>query len=630
MATYSDPIPYEWAGTTVTLNYSRDALITPFAKETLRERYLWPNENFQQMFARVAIANSNDQPHAQRLYDYISKFYFMPSTPVLSNSGHPKNLQISCYLNAVGDSLEEINKTLSENFWLAARGGGIGTSWSEVRDIGEGVGEKGKTSGIIPFIKMQDSATLGISQGNLRRGSAAVYLDVSHPEIEEFIDIRRPQGDPNRKSLNIHHGVNIPNAFMNAVKDGTNWELKSPHTGEIKATIKARDLWQKIITSRLETGEPYLWFIDNVNEQRPDTYKANGLFNKQSNLCSEISLSTGIDYNNKRRTAVCCLSSLNLETYSEWENDPQFIEDVMYFLDNVMSSFIDKTEGLPGFERANYAARMERSIGLGVMGFHSFLQSKMIPIEGVMAKVWNKRIHQSLKQKADIANRNIAFSRGPCPDAQRVGIMKRFSHMFAIAPTASISIIAGESSPGIEPYVANSYTQKTLSGQFEVRNKFLDKLLNEKYLEMNEWEPEKFDGKEYTNRQKKWVDSQWQYITANKGSVQPLEYLTSHEQDVFKTAMEINQEWLLEHAADRQPFICQGQSLNLFLPATIEKKVLNALHFKAWKLGLKGLYYARSRSIQQATNTAGELPSATVEPKVHLEFDEGDECLSCQ
>jgi ribonucleoside-diphosphate reductase alpha chain len=608
----SDTELYTVFGRTIKLCPERDNLLTPFGKQTLKDRYLWKGEDFQKMFARVAAVNSDNDNHAQRMYDYISRLWFMPATPVLSNSGHEKNLPISCFLNSVGDNLEEIFETFNENFWLASRGGGIGTSWSEVRDIGEPVADRGTTSGVIPFIKIQDSSTVGISQGSLRRGSTAAYLDVSHPEIEEFLEIRNPAGgDPHRKSLNIHHGVVVPNSFMQAVHDNADWMLISPHNGKVQQVVKARKIWQQILTRRLETGEPYVWFVDTVNDNRPAVYKLNNLYNQQSNLCSEIALSTSVDYNAKRRTAVCCLSSLNLETYDEWKDQIETLtEDCMRFLDNVMSSFIRLTDGVEGFERANYSAKMERSIGLGVMGFHSFLQNRMLPFEGVMAKVWNKRIFAALKDAADRANVRIALDRGSCPDAERAGLTLRFSHVFAIAPTASISIIAGESSPGIEPSAANAYKQKTLSGWFQVRNKYLDRIIKGR-LDAAEWE------------------DTWNSITSNDGSAQHLDFLSQDEKDVFKTAYELDQRWIIEHAADRQQFICQGQSVNIFVRPTVHKRTLNKLHTIAWEKGLKGLYYCRSRSIRQATkvsHTVGEMPKAVETPE---DFDNG-ECLSCQ
>lgn len=614
-------------GFTIQLDNKKDSRLTKFAKVTLKERYLWKDETIQQMFGRVATVNADNAEHAQRIYNYISDQWFMPATPVLSNSGHEKALPISCFLNSVGDSLEEINETYSENMWLAARGGGIGTSWSEVRSIGERVSEKGETSGIIPFIKIQDSMTLGISQGNLRRGSAAAYLNIDHPEILEFIDIRRPEGDPNRKCLNIHNGVVVTDKFMEAAKNGTNWDLVSPVTGAIVNTIPAREIWQKLVKARLETGEPYIWFVDNVNRQRPETYKRNDLYSTQSNLCSEIALTTGIDYNGVRRTAVCCLSSLNLETFDQWNGNELFIEDVLIFLDNVMTNFIRLTENVSGFERARYSAIMERSVGLGVMGFHSWLQSKMIPFESVMAKVWNVKIFKWIKETGDRANMKLGKSRGPCPDAARVGLSNRFSHIFAVAPTASISTICGEASPGIEPYISNAYKQKTLSGAFAVRNKWLDLLLKCKAIPM-------FDD---PVKEKEWVEAQWSIITANGGSVQDLTYLEEIEKETFKTAFEIDQNWVIEHAADRTPYICQGQSLNIFIKADADKKYINQLHFKAWEMGVKALYYCRSKAVKQATNVVGELPKAVEEPKVHLEADDEYEvseadagCLACQ
>lgn len=614
---------YTVAGRTITIVEERDNLLTDFGKQTLKDRYLWKGENYQKLFARVAAVNSDDDAHAQRIYDYISQLWFMPATPVLSNSGHDKNLPISCFLNSVGDSLEEINDVYNQNFWLASRGGGIGTSWNEVRELNAPVADRGKTAGIIPFLKISDSQTLGISQGSLRRGSAAVYLDIDHPEIEEFIDIRKPTGgDPTRKCLNLHHGVNVTNAFMEAVIADDNWHLISRLNKKVTKVVKARSLWQRILTTRLETGEPYIWFVDTVNEQAPASYKINSILNTQSNLCSEITLSTSVDYNNIRRTAVCCLSSMNLETYDQWKDNELIIEDVMKFLDNVLENFIKLTDSVKGFETANYSARQERSVGLGVMGYHGFLQSKMIPFESAMAKVWNLKIFDHIKSKADAANRKLALERGSCPDAERAGILARFSHMLAIAPTASISIIAGESSPGIEPRVANVFKQKTLSGWFTVKNKYLNELLSDKMPDEIKFRSD-LSGIN-------WLNEQWGSILENKGSVQHLDYLDELEKNVFKTAMEMDQQWIISHAADRQPKICQGQSVNIFVPANVDKKVLNQLHIWAWKKKLKGLYYLRSKSVRQAsivTHTAGEMPNT------NGAFDvsgDGEECLSCQ
>ncbi len=608
-------------GIRVRIDRSRDALLTAFGKATLSDRYLLPGEDYQDLFARVAMHFADDTAHAQRLYDYISNLWFMPATPVLSNGGTKRGLPISCFLNEAADSLEGIVDLWNENVWLAARGGGIGSYWGNLRSIGERVGQNGKTSGVVPFIRVMDSLTLAISQGSLRRGSAAVYLPVGHPEIEEFIEIRRPTGgDPNRKALNLHHGVLVPDAFMRAVEKDEEWPLVSPRDGTVLRKIPARSLWIRILTSRIETGEPYLVFIDHVNRALPEHQKLAGLTVKTSNLCSEITLPTGIDRFGRERTAVCCLSSLNLETYLEWENHPTFIEDVMRFLDNVLQDFIDRAP--EEFARATYAAMRERSVGLGAMGFHSFLQARMIPIEGVMAKVWNRRMFRHIRESADRASRTLAAERGPCPDAADFGIMERFSNKLAIAPTASISIICGGTSPGIEPIAANSFTHKTLSGSFNVRNRHLKALLAEK-------------GRD--------DDDVWSSITTNEGSVQHLDFLDDDEKAVFRTAFEIDQRWLVEHAADRAPYVCQSQSLNLFLPADVHKRDLHRLHMLAWKKGVKSLYYCRSKSIQRAEVVAGAAPGAAIAKVPHLgrvnggeapaaarNDDDYEECLACQ
>lgn len=591
----------------IIINNEANNNLTNFGKAVLTDRYLLPGETYQDLFARVASYYGDDDEHAQRIYNYISKLWFMPATPILSNGGTNRGLPISCFLNEVTDSLDGIVNNWNENVWLAARGGGIGTYWGNVRSIGEKVKGNGKTSGIIPFIKVQDSMTLAISQGSLRRGSAAMYLPIDHPEIEEFIDLRRPTGgDPNRKALNIHHGVSISDAFMNAVEFDLEWELLSPKDKKVISKVKARDLWIKLLTTRIETGEPYLLFIDHVNKKIPQHQKELKLSVKMSNLCSEIVLPTGIDHLGNMRTAVCCLSSLNIENYEEWENDPLFIKDVMSFLDNVLQDFIDNAPDT--MANAKYSAMRERSVGLGVMGFHSFLQSKMIPIESVVAKVWNKKIFKHIAEKANEASKELAIERGACPDAAECNIMERFSNKSAIAPTASISIICGNSSPGIEPYAANSFTQKTLSGSFTVRNKHLAKLLEEK-------------GK--NNEQT------WSSISTHEGSVEQLDFLTQVERDTFKTAPEIDQRWLVEFAADRGEYIDQAQSLNLFLPGNVSKKFLHQIHFNAWKQGVKSLYYCRSTSIQRADKVSHQVTTI----KHDLGEDKAnkyEECLSCQ
>ena len=598
-------------GPRVKIDTSRDENLTKFGQATLVDRYLLAEENFQGLFARVAMTYGDDDAHAQRLYDYISNLWFMPATPILSNGGTNRGMPISCFLNEMQDSLDGIVNLWQENVWLAARGGGIGTNVSNIRSIGEPVGRNGKTSGVMPFIKVMDSQTLAISQGSLRRGSAALYMDVSHPEIEEFVEMRRPTGgDPNRKALNIHHGVLIPDAFMEAVANNDEWALRSPHNNAIIDKVSARDLWIRIMTARIETGEPYVMYVDTVNKMIPDHHKMAGLNVKMSNLCSEITLPTGIDPDGKDRTAVCCLSSLNLEKFDEWHDHPTFIEDIMRMLDNVLQDFIEKAPDT--FAKAKYSAMRERSVGLGVMGFHSFLQSKMIPFESVMAKVWNRRMFQLIKRQADDASVKLAHERGPCPDAADYGIMERFSNKMAVAPTASISIICGGASPGIEPIAANSYTHKTLSGSFPVRNKYLTALLEEKGLDQEA------------------MDQIWSDIVTNEGSVQQLDCLTQEEKDVFKTAFELDQRWVIEHAADRTPFICQAQSLNIFVPGDVHKKVLHDIHWEAWKKGVKTLYYCRSKSIQRAESNQSWMKSKAAQSAPAEEPPKYDECLACQ
>lgn len=589
------------------LDRSRDDLLTAFGKATLTDRYLMPGESFQDLFARVACAYADDLAHAQRLYDAMSRLWFMPATPVLSNGGTTRGLPISCFLNSVPDSLGGIVDTWNENVWLASNGGGIGTYWGGVRSIGERVKGNGETSGIIPFIHVMDGLTLAISQGSLRRGSAAVYLDIHHPEIEEFLEIRKASGDFNRKGLNLHHGLCVTDEFMDAVRAGDTFTLRSPKTGEPVRQVDARQLWQRILETRLQTGEPYLLYIDHVNNALPRHQKKLGLKVTTSNLCSEITLATGRDHREEERTAVCCLSSLNLETWDEWHDAPGFIEDVMRMLDNVLTSFIDTAPD--SMARAKYSALRERSVGLGTMGFHSFLQARGIPFESVMAKSWNMRIFRKVRRDADAASVLLAEERGACPDAVEAGMTARFSNKLAIAPTASISIICGGTSAGIEPVPANVYTHKTLSGAFVVRNPHLKTLLAAKDADTPEV---------------------WQSIVEHEGSVQHLECLSEDEKATFRTAFEIDQRWLIDLAADRAPFICQSQSLNLFLPADIPKWDLHMLHWTAWEKGIKSLYYCRSKSVSRAA-FAGSLEEKGAGEGLHVpEQTDYEECLSCQ
>jgi len=600
-------------GIIIKIDRARDSKLTDFGKATLKDRYLGQNESYQDLFARVASSYADDNLHAQRIYNYISNLWFMPATPVLSNGGTKRGLPISCFLNEASDSLNGILDLWSENVWLAAKGGGIGSYWGNLRSIGEKIGKVGKTSGIIPFIKVMDSLTMAISQGSLRRGSAACYLPIDHPEIEEFIEMRRPTGgDPNRKALNLHHGVLVSDAFMRAVETDEQWALKSPADGTVQQTISARNLWIRLLTARIETGEPYIVYIDTVNRQIPQHHKLANLTVKTSNLCSEITLPTGIDKNGRDRTAVCCLSSLNLEKYDEWKDDKVMINDVMRFLDNVLTDFIERAP--EQFDDAKYSAEKERSVGLGVMGFHSYLQQHNIPLESVMSKAWNKKIFKHIQEHVDQASKDLADERGPCPDAADYGYNERFSNKTAIAPTASISIICGGASPGVEPVAANSYTHKTLSGSFNVKNRYLVELL-EKH------------GKN--------TDDVWSGITTNQGSVSHLDFLTDLEKDVFKTAFELDQKWIIELSGDRTPFISQAQSINLFVPADIHKRELHKIHFDAWKKGLKSLYYCRSKSIQRAENV-NDTKATDVTANVYkskpqtTEQPEYEECLSCQ
>jgi len=669
------PYTYSQDGRSVTIQIddSRDALLTDFGKQTLDDRYLVPGERYQDLFARVACSNSDEitwgleNGHAQRAYDAISRLWFMPATPVLTNSGLDRGLPISCFLNSVGDSMESILEAVQENGWLACRGGGIGTYWGDVREIGDGIQGSltGTTSGIIPFIHWQNAQTLAISQGSLRRGSAAVYLDDRHPELEEFLELRRPSsgGDPRRKALDLHHGITVSDAFMEAALSddpaARQWDLIGPKSGKVVKTVDAREIFIKILITRLETGEPYIVFSDNVKKALPKIYKALGLTVKQSNLCSEITLHTGLDYNDEWRTAVCCLSSLNAETSDEWYDNAEFIEDVLRFVDNVLETFIRKTEGVPGFERARYAAKQERSVGIGMMGFHSFLQSKDLPYEGKHAQAINNKLWQWLSQVASIANTQLAHERGPCPDWQaafdlagdEAGPAKRNTNVFSSAPTASISIICGGASPCDEPWVANVFTQKTLSGSFIVRNKYLDAQLRRRFHQL----VESLSGMNKTVRfmlegspmfagvmkatEDEWVEDQWQSITINDGSVQHLPYFCPQEKATYRTAFEIDQRWRVQHAADRAPYICQAQSVNIFLLANVHKKDLFEIHKMAWESGLKSLYYLRSRTVSKAMavgHVAGEMPSASIEATdLHNatpapRYEDDMVCESCQ
>ena len=582
------------------IDKERDNLLTDFGKTTLKDRYLLPEETSpQDGFMRAAKAYSDNDEMAQRIYDYASKQWFMFSTPILSNGGTKRGMPISCFLNYVGDSREGITGHYTENAWLTSIGGGIGGYWGDIRSDSILTSGGSQSSGSIPFLHVVDSEIMAFSQGKTRRGSYAAYMGVSHPEILEFLDIRKPSGgDIHRKCLNLHHGINISNEFMELIErciaeptyDDT-WNLIDPHTKKTVRTVSARDLWLKILENRVATGEPYVCFIDHINDALPETQKALGLKVHHSNLCTEITLPTAED-----RTAVCCLSSVNLETYDEWKNDKLFIGDLVRFLDNVLTSFIETAP--EHVFRAKFSATQERSIGLGAMGFHAYLQKCGIPFESALAKAKNLNIFKYIKAEAVAESKRLAVKRGEAPDMEGTGM--RNAHLLAIAPNASSSIICGTTSPSIEPYRANAYVQKTMSGSFLVKNKHLEKILETKGI----------------NNEKTWTS-----ILANRGSVLHLKDLSDYEKDVFKTSIEINQQWIIEHAADRQQFICQGQSLNVFVPADVHIKELHNIHMLAWKRKLKTLYYCRSEAIKRA-----ELVSLKVERTIIPEAD----CLACE
>ena len=557
----------------------------------------------QEAFARAAKAFSDDEAHAQRLYNYASKLWFMFSTPVLSNGGTTRGMPISCFLNHVEDSRGGITSHYTENAFLSSVGGGIGGNWSSVRGVGSSTSNGSESTGVIPFLKVVDGEMLAFSQGITRRGSYAAYLDISHPEMEEFLDIRKPTGgDINRKSINLHHAVVITDDFMQLIEKATrekdfndDWDLIDPHTNKVVKTVPAKTLWVKLIQNRVETGEPYIMFKDTVDKALPEFQQKLGLKVRHSNLCSEITLPTDED-----RTAVCCLSSVNLEEYDEWKNNDLFIPDLIRMLDNVLDHFIHNAP--PELHRAVYSARQERSLGLGAMGFHAYLQRHSIPFESVIAKVRNKNMFREIKEKANEATKLLAKERGECPDAVGHGV--RNSHLLAIAPNASSSIICGNTSPSIEPYRANAFVQKTKTGSSLLKNEYLEHCLDE--IGMNNADI-------------------WQSIITHDGSVQHLDFLDKDTKDIFKTGVEMDQRWLVEFAADRQEHICQSQSLNLFFPANVSKQELHAVHMMAWKKGVKTLYYLRSEAIKRADNVSDEALRQYIFDSISDET-----CLACE
>lgn len=591
-------------------------LLTSDGKAIIADRYLTKGETAEGMVERMVGACEKE--HGERMRKYLNLMWFLPATPILSNLGTERGLPISCYLNNVDDSLKDISDTWTENIGLGSKGGGIGTCWSDLRAAGSPVAGKGETSGIMPFIKVMDSITCAVSQGSLRRGASAAYLDVSHPEITEFVEMRKPSGDFNRKSFNIHHGVVISDEFMFSAERNLEFPLIDPADNEVKKKMSARVLLQQILETRMETGEPYLLFIDSVNDNLPQHHKALGLKVRQSNLCSEIVLPTGRDHLGNLRTAVCCLGSLNLEYYDAWKDEEQFVEDCLRFLDIVLSTFIEKAKDIDGFKNAVYSASRERSVGLGVMGLHSYFQSKNVPFGCAMAKSINTAIFKNIRRKASDANYFLGKELGSNPDfrdwkedtlsnEEKEQQHRRFSYCLAVAPTANISILAGDCSPSIEPWSANAFIRKTLTGNFEVRNKYLKKLLKEL-------------GKD--------DETTWASIMAHHGSVQGLEFLSDDQKQVFKTAFEIDQHWIIELAADRTPLIDQAQSLNLFFDADVDKAVLLSVHFAAWRKKVKSLYYVRSKSLQRPSYATDSM-HPVVSPKLIGTVKE-EECFACQ
>tara|TARA_R100001463_G_scaffold14193_3_gene37518 strand:+ start:1467 stop:3248 length:1782 start_codon:yes stop_codon:yes gene_type:complete len=588
----------------IKIDYKQDKLLPEFSIKTLEDRYMVAGETSpQEAFARAAAEYSDSDEMAQRIYEYASNLWFMFSTPILSNGGTSRGLPISCFLNYIPDSREGITDHYTENAWLSSVGGGIGGYWGSLRSVGSKTSHGSESTGVIPFMKVVDAEMLAFSQGVTRRGSYAAYLDISHPEIEEFLDVRKPTGgDINRKSINLHHAVVIPDAFMQLIDRATReegfddgWDLIDPHSGEVKKTVSAKTLWVKLIQNRVETGEPYIMFGDAVDEALPEFQKNLGLKVNQSNLCSEITLPTNDD-----RTAVCCLSSVNLEKFDEWSKHPHFIEDLIRFLDNVLEAFIEKAPD--SLAKAKYSAQQERSIGLGAMGFHAYLQKNNIPFESPMAKGFNLRAFAHIKERATQATKDLALERGECPDGIGYGV--RNAHLLAIAPNASSGIICGNTSPSIEPYRANAFTQKTKTGSSLLRNKFLEKLLEDKGFNTEEV---------------------WKSIITNSGSVQHLDCLTEWEKNVFKTAVELDQRWVVDHAADRQEFVCQAQSCNIFFPADVSKQELHNVHMRAWGRRMKTLYYLRSEALKRA-----DVVSDKVLREYIFDYQDEEGCLACE
>jgi ribonucleoside-diphosphate reductase alpha chain len=590
----------------IKVDYTRDNLFDELGLIRLKESYMKDDEvSPQERFAFVSKTFGSNEEHAQRLYEYSSKHWLSYSTPILSFGRSKRGMPISCFLNYIEDTAEGLVDNLSETNWLSMLGGGVGIGFG-IRSADD------KSTGVMPHLKMYDASSLAYRQGRTRRGSYAAYLSIDHPDIINFLEMRKPTGDQNMRTLNMHHGINIPDRFMEIIEKcmidpeaDDSWNLVDPHSKEIRETVSAKELWQKLLEMRMMTGEPYIHFIDESNRQMPQWLKDKGLRINQSNLCSEIILPT-----NEKRTAVCCLSSLNLEYYDEWKDDPLFLRDVAEMLDNVLQYFIENAPS--AIKRAKYSAKQERSIGIGALGWHAYLQRNNLPWESSLAVGRNKNIFKNIREKLDVANKELGLERGEAPDA--VGTGNRFSHLMAIAPNASSSILMGNTSPSIEPYRANAYRQDTLSGSHLNKNRWLDELIirlsNEKPAE--------------------WYGDTWSSIIANDGSVQHLDWMDDWAKDVFKTSMEIDQRWLIQHASDRQEFIDQAQSVNLFFRPDSHIKYIHAVHFQAWKQKLKTLYYCRSDKIAKADKVSKRIEREIIKEINLHDLTEGNECLACE
>ena len=588
----------------INIDLERDKLFDELGIKRLQESYMREDETSpQHRFAFVSKTFGTNQEHSQRLYDYASNHWLSFSTPILSFGRSKRGLPISCFLNFIEDTAEGLVDNLSETNWLSMLGGGVGIGFG-IRSADD------KSTGVMPHLKIYDASSLAYRQGRTRRGSYAAYLDISHPDIISFLEMRKPTGDPNVRCLNLHHGINITDDFMKLIENcmvdpeaNDDWKLVDPKSGEVREVVSAKTLWQMILELRMHTGEPYIHFIDTSNRMMPQWLKEKGLKIHQSNLCSEIILPT-----NEQRTAVCCLSSLNLETYDEWKNEPLFLRDVAEMLDNVLQYFIDNAPDT--IARAKYSAERERSIGIGALGFHAYLQRNGIAFEGVMAKVANNKIFKHIREGLDDANLQLGKERGEAPDA--IGTGKRFSHVMAIAPNASSSIIMGNTSPSVEPYRANAYRQDTLSGAYLNKNKWLEQLFKSKNIVEEE------------------LADIWSSIIANDGSVQHLDILDENEKAIFKTSMEIDQRWVIDLAADRQNYIDQAQSLNLFFRPDVHIKYIHAIHFMAWKKGLKTLYYCRSEKIGKADKVSKRIERQVIKELDMLEIAQGNDCIACE